>query len=386
MARGQDAHRPRRIRGDAVCIRSGVASLGVCPRQWRRVGGSSARTLPKKSDNKKTDPDDEKKSEGQKQSGTVTGDSPNRVTLLRDTDNDGRADERHVLLEGLNQPFGMAYVAPYLYVANTDGVMRFPYETGQTHIKDPGQKIMSLPAGGYNNHWTRNIIASADKKRLLVSVGSASNAAEYGMKEEARRANILSIDLDGKNEKVYGAGLRNPNGMAFEPETGALWTAVNERDNLGDDLVPDYITSVQPGGFYGWPYSYWGKNRDPRVEGGDDLVARAIVPDYAMGNHTASLGLTFYTAEAFPSRYRGGAFVGQRGSWNRSKFSGYKVAFVPFKNGVPAGPVEDFLTGFMPDANTGDTYGRPVGVAVDARGGLLVADDTGNTVWRVAPK
>lgn len=342
--------------------------------------------MPKKSDNKKTDPDDEKKSEGQKQSGTVTGDSPNRVTLLRDTDNDGRADERHVLLEGLNQPFGMAYVAPYLYVANTDGVMRFPYETGQTHIKDPGQKIMSLPAGGYNNHWTRNIIASADKKRLLVSVGSASNAAEYGMKEEARRANILSIDLDGKNEKVYGAGLRNPNGMAFEPETGALWTAVNERDNLGDDLVPDYITSVQPGGFYGWPYSYWGKNRDPRVEGGDDLVARAIVPDYAMGNHTASLGLTFYTAEAFPSRYRGGAFVGQRGSWNRSKFSGYKVAFVPFKNGVPAGPVEDFLTGFMPDANTGDTYGRPVGVAVDARGGLLVADDTGNTVWRVAPK
>lgn len=347
---------------------------------------AQARTLPKESEDTAADPEQKERIDGHKRSGTVTGDSPNRVTLLRDTNNDGHADERHVLLAGLNQPFGMAYVAPYLYVANTDGIVRFSYKPGQTDIKDRGEKILSLPAGGYNNHWTRNIVVSADKKQLLVSVGSASNAEEYGMDEEKRRANILAIDLDGKNETIYGAGLRNPNGMAFEPQTGALWTAVNERDDLGDDLVPDYITSVQKGGFYGWPFSYWGQNRDPRVMGGDDLVARAIVPDYAMGNHTASLGLTFYTGKSFPARYQGGAFVGQRGSWNRTTFSGYKVVFVPFNDGKPAGPAEDFLTGFMPNAKTGETYGRPVGVAMDARGGLLVADDTGNAIWRVSPK
>ena len=330
-------------------------------------------------------PEDVKKTAGQRQSGTITGTSPDQITLLRDTNGDGEADVREVLLDGLNQPFGMVYIAPHLYVANTDGIMRFPYEPGQNKIDQPGEKIMSLPAGGYNNHWTRNIIANQDNTGLMVSVGSASNVGEFGMDEEKRRANILSIDLDGKNEKIFAAGLRNPNGMAWEPKTGALWTAVNERDDLGDGLVPDYITSVKEGGFYGWPYSYWGKHPDPRMQGkGQALVDKAITPDYAMGNHTASLGLAFGGGDAFPEAYRDGVFVGQRGSWNKSEYSGYKVVFVPFKDGRPAGDHKDFLTGFLADDATGETYGRPVGVAFDKSGGLLVSDDTGNAIWRVS--
>ena len=312
------------------------------------------------------------------------GVSPNRVTLLRDADGDGSAEIRETFLENLNQPFGMALVGDELYVANTDGVVRFPYEEGQTRIDAPGQLILTLPAGGYNNHWTRNIIATPDGQKLYISVGSASNIGEYGMDEEVRRANILEINPDGSGEKVFANGLRNPNGMDWQPETGALWTAVNERDGLGNDLVPDYITSVRDSGFYGWPYSYYGQNEDPRRAGErPDLVGRAIVPDYALGSHTASLGLVFYDGDSFPERYRGGAFIGQRGSWNRSEFSGYKVVFVPFDGGRPSGEAEDFLTRFMADPEKGEAYGRPVGLALLPDGSLLVADDAGNAVWRV---
>ena len=321
--------------------------------------------------------------EGLAAAGSV-GVSPNRLTLLRDGDGDGTAEVRETFVEYLNQPFGMALVGDELYVANTDGVVRFPYREGQTRIDAPGELILPLPAGGYNNHWTRNIIASPDGQKLYVSVGSASNVGEYGMDEEIRRANILEINPDGSGEKVFASGLRNPNGMDWAPETSALWTAVNERDGLGDDLVPDYITSVRDSGFYGWPYSYYGQNEDPRRAGErPDLVARAIVPDYALGSHTASLGLLFYDGGSFPERYRGGAFVGQRGSWNRSDFSGYKVVFVPFDGGQPSGAPEDFLTGFIADPERGEAYGRPVGLALLPDGSLLVADDAGNTVWRV---
>jgi glucose/arabinose dehydrogenase len=317
-------------------------------------------------------------------SGSV-GISPNRITLLRDADRDGVAETRSVLLENLNQPFGMALVGDNLFVANTDGVLRFPYKGGETRIEAPGEFVLPLPAGGYNNHWTRNIIAKPDGRKLYISVGSASNVGEFGMHEETRRANILEINPDGSGEKIFASGLRNPNGMAWAPVTGDLWTAVNERDGLGDDLVPDYITSVRENGFYGWPYSYFGPNEDPRLKGKrPELVARAIVPDYAVGSHTASLGLAFYNGQAFPERYRGGAFVGQRGSWNRSSFAGYKVLFVPFRDGKPAGPPEDFLTGFLANAQSGEVYGRPVAVAVLPDGSLLVSDDAGNTVWRVA--
>jgi glucose/arabinose dehydrogenase len=312
------------------------------------------------------------------------GVSPNRITLLRDADGDGTPEVRETFLENLNQPFGMALVGDDLYVANTDGVLRFPYREGQTRIEAPGELILPLPAGGYNNHWTRNIIATPDGQKLYVSVGSASNVGEYGMDEEVRRANILEINPDGSGEKVFASGLRNPNGMDWEPESGALWTAVNERDGLGNDLVPDYFTSVRDSGFYGWPYSYYGQNEDPRRAGErPDLVARAIPPDFALGSHTASLGLVFYDGDSFPERYRGGAFIGQRGSWNRSEFSGYRVVFVPFAGGRPSGDAEDFLTGFMADPDRGEAYGRPVGLALLRDGSLLVADDAGDTVWRV---
>ncbi len=329
--------------------------------------------------------EDKRKQENQVRSGSA-GTSANRVTLLRDADKDGTVDSRHVLLEGLNQPFGMAVVGRSLYVANTDGVVRYAYEVGQTKVEGKGEKILDLPAGGYNNHWTRNIMPNARGDGLLVTVGSASNVGEYGMETEARRAAILEVALDGSRERVLAEGLRNPNGMGFEPRTGRLWTVVNERDKLGDDLVPDYLTSVQEGGFYGWPYSYWGRNEDPCMAGKrPDLVKRAITPDYALGAHTASLGLAFYDREAFPERYRGGAFVSQRGSWNRSDFTGFKVVFVPFEDGKPGGPPQDFLTGFLADKEGGKAHGRPVGLALDATGALLVADDAGDTVWRVAP-
>ncbi|NVJ07471.1 sorbosone dehydrogenase family protein [Myxococcus sp. AM001] len=315
------------------------------------------------------------------------GTSANRITLLRDADGDARPEVREVFLEGLNQPLGMALVGNQLYVANTDGVWRFPYAPGATTLRAQGQKVLELPAGGYNNHWTRNLLANADGSKLYVAVGSASNNAEYGLKEEERRANILEINPDGSGERIFASGLRNPVGMAWAPGTRTLWTAVNERDNLGEDLVPDYLTHVEEGAFYGWPYAYFGAHEDPRMAGQrPDLVAKTRVPDVALGSHTASLGLAFYEGQAFPSRYHGGAFIGQHGSWNRRVLSGYKVVFVPFRDGQPSGPPEDFLTGFIADASGARVHGRPVGVTVLPDGSLLVADDSSNTLWRVSAK
>jgi glucose/arabinose dehydrogenase len=310
--------------------------------------------------------------------------SANRITLLRDSDGDGVAETRMVLLKDLNSPFGMALIGDHLYVANTDAVMRFPYKTGDTEISAPGEKVADLPAGPLNHHWTKNIIASRDGSRLYATVGSNSNAAENGLEKEDRRAAILEIDLASGQSRVFASGLRNPNGMAWQPESGVLWTVVNERDELGSDLVPDYLTSVKEGGFYGWPFSYYGQHVDTRVSPQNpELVAKAIVPDYALGNHTASLGLTFSEGTLLPERYRSGAFVGQHGSWNRKPRSGYKVIFVPFANGRPAGEPLDVLTDFV---NADDeALGRPVGVAIDRSGALLVADDVGNSIWRVSP-
>ncbi|UFN50818.1 sorbosone dehydrogenase family protein [Roseomonas sp. OT10] len=319
----------------------------------------------------------------QRRSGTMR-DSANRITLLRGLTPAGEARERVVLLDGLNQNFGMALVGDSLFVANTDAVLRFPFAPGQTRITAPGRKILDLPAGGYNNHWTRNLLPTPDGRGLFVAVGSASNAGEYGLEQEERRAAILRVGLDGSGETVFASGLRNPVGIALQPGTQTLWTVVNERDNLGDDLVPDYLTHVQEGGFYGWPYSYYGRHEDPRLAGQrPELVAKAIVPDYALGPHTASLGLCFSTGAAFPAAWRGGAFIGQRGSWNRESYSGYRVLYVPFRDGRPDGAPRDLLTGFMANPRTGEVHGRPVGVAMDGQGALLVADDTGDSVWRV---
>ncbi|SFG04210.1 Glucose/arabinose dehydrogenase, beta-propeller fold [Pontibacter chinhatensis] len=313
------------------------------------------------------------------------GKSANQITIFRDTNSDGKPELREVFLTGLNQPYGMLVLNNYFYVANTDGLLRYPYKEGQTKITGQGEKILSLPAGGYNHHWTRNLIARPDGSKIYVSVGSASNVGEYGMQEEERRAAILEINPDGSGERIFASGLRNPVGMDWAPGSNTLWTAVNERDNLGDDLVPDYLTSVQESGFYGWPYAYFGQNEDPRRKGErPDLVQKTIVPDMPLGSHTSSLGLAFYKGNKFPEKYRNGAFVGQHGSWNRSEFSGYKVVFVPFQNGRPAGSYEDFLTGFIADAAKNEVYGRPAGVAELPDGSLLVADDDGNTVWRVA--
>jgi len=313
------------------------------------------------------------------------GNSADRISLLRDANNDGTPETHTILLKDLNQPFGMLLINNNLYIANTDGILQFPYKTGDTVITAKGKKIMDLPAGGYNNHWTRNLIANAAGTKIYVTVGSGSNVGEHGMENEQRRANILEINPDGSGERVYASGLRNPVGIGWAPGTKTLWTAVNERDELGDELVPDYLTSVKEGGFYGWPYSYWGKHEDPRLEDKKqpDLVAKAIVPDVSLGSHTASLGLAFYTANALPEKYHNGAFIGQHGSWNKSTLAGYKVVFVPFKNGQAAGQPEDFLTGFVADAGKHEVYGRPVGIAVAKDGALLVADDAGNTIWRV---
>ena len=327
------------------------------------------------------------KTVGMMKSGSSALKSANRVTLLRDTNNDGVADERHVLLTDLRQPFGLAFVNDTLFVANTDGVLRFPYKLGDTKkIEAKGQLILPLPASGYNNHWTRNLLLSRDGATLYVSVGSASNVGEQGMDDEVMRAAIHQVGLDGSNHRIVATGLRNPVGMSIEPATGTLWAAVNERDMLGDDLVPDYITSVKDGGFYGWPFSYWGQNPDPRLAGqGEFFIKRALTPDYATGVHTATLGIQFATAPTLPADFHNGAFVTQRGSWNRSAFTGYKVMFVPFKDGKPAGNAREFLTGFMADADKGEVHGRPVGTFEDQRGGLLVTDDAGNSIWRVAP-
>ena len=316
----------------------------------------------------------------QRRTGAIV-ENANRISLLRDADRDGVAEQQFVLLEGLRQPFGMALVGDHLYVANTDSVVRFPYRPGDTRIADKGTKLLDLPVG---HHWTRALLASPDGSKLYVTVGSGSNIGENGMDIEKGRATILELDLGSGRSRVFASGLRNANGMAFEPTTGALWTVVNERDEIGDDVPPDYLTSVKDGGFYGWPYSYWGKNVDHRVQPQrPDLVATAITPDYALGAHTAALGLAYYGGKELPAQFQGGMFIGQHGSWNRSEYSGYKVIFVPFKEGRPVGPPIDVLTGFLKNDGSGTAHGRPVGVAVDDAGALLVADDTGNTVWRV---
>ena len=308
--------------------------------------------------------------------------SANRITLLRDMDKDGTAETRTVFLAGLNSPFGMALVGSDFYVANTDSIVRFPYKAGDAQITAPGAKLVDLPAGTINHHWTKNIIASRDGSRLYVTVGSNSNVGENGMDNEVNRAAILEVDRATGRSRLFASGLRNPNGLDWQPQSGALWTAVNERDELGGDLVPDFMTSVQDGAFYGWPYSYYGQNVDARVKPPrPDLVAQAIAPDYALGPHTASLGLSFYRGSLLPQHYAGGAFIGQHGSWNRKPRSGYKVIFVAFANGHPVGVPEDVLTGFV--NAQGEALGRPVGVAVDRAGALLVADDVGNVVWRV---
>ena len=310
--------------------------------------------------------------------------SPNRITLLRGIDENGVAKIRSVFLQDLHSPFGMTLIGNDLYVADTDAVLRFNYTTGATTISGPGTKVVDLPAGSRNHHWTKNIIASKDGKKLYVTVGSNSNVGENGMDEEENRAAILEVDPATGKSRVFASGLRNPNGMDWEPQSGALWTAVNERDELGDNLVPDYMTSVKDGGFYGWPYSYYGQHVDNRIQPQrPDLVAKALVPDYALGAHTASLGLAFYEGKLLPAHYRGGVFVGQHGSWNRSPRSGYKVVFVPFSNGQPNGVPEEVLSGFV--NQDGDAMGRPVGVVVDQAGALLVADDVGNTIWRLTP-
>jgi glucose/arabinose dehydrogenase len=309
--------------------------------------------------------------------------SPNRILLLRDTDGDGVAETRTVFLENLMSPFGMALVGDTLYVANADAVVAFPYRTGQTRIEAAPRKVADLPAGR-NHHWTKSLVASADGSRLYVGVGSNSNIGENGMDEETDRAAILEINPATGARRVYASGLRNPVGLAWQPDSGKLWVSVNERDELGNDLVPDYMTSVTPGAFYGWPFSYYGQTVDERVEPQNpDLVARALRPDYALGAHTASLGLTFGEGTLFPARYRGGAFVGQHGSWNRKPRNGYRVLFVPFANGMPSGPPEDILTGFISAQDK--AMGRPVGVQFDRTGALLVADDVGNAIWRVSP-
>ena len=340
-------------------------------------------------------PDDSKGFKGwfrklfmKKAGGTVP--SANRVTLLRDSNGDGAADIHEVFLEGLNSPFGMVLVGDALYVANTDALLRFPYQAGETRITQSGVVVTTLPAGTINHHWTKNVVASTDGKKLYVAVGSNSNAAENGIAVESERAAIWEVDAATGEHRIFASGLRNPVGMGFEPTTGKLWVAVNERDELGSDLVPDYMTSVREGAFYGWPYSYFGSHVDKRVEPArPDLVAAALVPDYALGPHTASLGLAF-TGEAenrgaknsaLPVEFLRGAFVGQHGSWNRKPFSGYKVIFVPFSQGEPNGEPIEVLTGFI--NGQGEAQGRPVGVAIDASGALLVADDVGNTIWRV---
>ncbi|WP_315760858.1 sorbosone dehydrogenase family protein [Sphingomonas sp. Y38-1Y] len=333
---------------------------------------SEARTKPKLD----AEPDVQR---GQALSKT-TGVSANRITLLRDADGDGIAEQRFVLREGLNQPFGMQYAAGRLYVGNTDGVVSFAFKPGQTRIDGAPRTLVTLPAGGYNNHWTRNLLLSPDARTLYVSVGSASNVGEYGMEEERRRAAILAIDLTSGRERLYASGLRNPVGMDFAPSTGTLWTAVNERDHFGDDISPDYLVGVREGGFYGWPYSYYGK-QDPRhPDEGRELLATTLLPDVAVGPHAAALGLAF-AKNSRPDNQL--AYVARHGSWNRASFIGYDVLAVPFANGRPTAEPQPFLTGFVADAKKGDVYGRPVSIQTRADGAIFVVDDAGDTVWLV---
>ena len=310
--------------------------------------------------------------------------SANRITLLRDADGDGIAETKSTFLEGLNSPFGMALVGNDFYVANSDAILKFPYRPGDTKITAAGTKLADLPGGPLNHHWTKDLVASRDGTRLYATVGSNSNIGDNGIEVETNRAAVLEVDRASGKWRVFASGLRNPNGPAWQPQSGALWVVVNERDELGNDLVPDYMTSVKDGGFYGWPYSYYGQHVDARVQPQQpDLVAKALAPDYALGAHTASLGLAFNTGKLFPPDMANGAFVGQHGSWNRNPRAGYKVIFVPFTNGMPSGQPRNILTGFV--NGDGEAQGRPVGVAIDTHGALLVADDVGNTVWRVTP-
>jgi glucose/arabinose dehydrogenase len=319
-----------------------------------------------------------------KRAGAVTP-SANRITLLRDVDGDGIAETRTVFIDHLASPIGMALVGDALYVANSDSIVRFPYIAGATHIDAAPVQLTMLPAGPINHHWTKNLIASRDGKKLYATVGSNSNVGENGIEAEEGRAAIWEIDAVTGQHRIFASGIRNPNGMAWEPQTGVLWTVANERDEIGSDLVPDYLTSVKDGAFYGWPYSYYGQHVDERVSPPrPDLVAKAIAPDYALGPHTASLGLSAAQGNSLPATFANGMFVGQHGSWNRKPHSGYKVIFVPFTNGQPSGEPIDVLTGFLSD--DGKANGRPVGVAIDKRGALLVADDVGNAIWRVGAK
>ncbi len=318
-----------------------------------------------------------------KRAGAAT-ESANQITLLRGVDAQGHAASRHVFLQGLHSPLGMALVGNTLYVANTDAIVAYPYVSGQTQISAAPVTLTPLPAGTINHHWTKNVVASPDGKHLYASVGSNSNVGENGIEQEQGRAAVWEIDRASGKARIYASGLRNPVGMAFNAQSGALWTSVNERDELGNDLVPDYMTALKDGAFYGWPYSYFGQHVDTRVKPQQaELVARALAPDYALGAHTASLGLAFYEGSLLP-QYQHGALIGQHGSWNRKPHSGYKVIFVPFANGMPSGPPQDVLTGFL--SADGHAYGRPVGVAVDGAGAILVADDVGNIIWRFTPR
>ena len=314
-------------------------------------------------------------------SGGDTGES-NRITLLRDANGDGVPETQSVFLDHLNSPFGVALVGNDLYVANTDAIVKYPYTEGDTKITAPGTVLTPLPGGPIDHHWTKSLVASPDGSKLYAGVGSNSNITENGMEAEHNRADILEVDRASGRWRIFASGLRNPNGLSFEPQTGALWTVVNERDELGPDLVPDYMTSVKDGGFYGWPYSYYGQHVDPRVKPQrPDLVEKAIVPDYALSSHVAPLGLAFSSGSSLPDAYRSGAFVGEHGSWNRQVLNGYKVVYVPFTDGKPSGPAQDVVTAFLTSDN--QARGRPVGVAFDKTGALLIADDSGNTVWRV---
>jgi glucose/arabinose dehydrogenase len=307
----------------------------------------------------------------------------NRITLLRDADGDGKAEVKQTFIDHLYSPFGVALVGSDLYVANTNAIMHYAYHDGDTQITDPGTVLTPLPGGPIDHHWTKSLTASPDGSLLYVGVGSNSNITENGIQAEKNRAAIWEVDRGTGRWRIFAGGLRNPNGLSIEPVSKALWTVVNERDELGPNLVPDYMTSVKDGAFYGWPYSYYGQHVDPRVQPQrPDLVEKAIPPDYALSSHVAPLGLTFNTGNGLPDKYRGGAFVGEHGSWDRGEFNGYKVVFVPFADGKPSGKAEDFVTGFLNDS--GEARGRPVGVAIDKTGALLIADDVGNTIWRVS--
>ncbi len=315
-----------------------------------------------------------------------TQESLNEIYLFRDANGDGKPEIQSPYLTDLKQPFGLLVLKDFFYVANTDGLWRYPYNQNEIKASSQGEKVLELPSGGYNNHWTRNIIANEDGSKIYISVGSASNHGEHGIDEETFRANILEINPDGTGKRIFASGLRNPVGMDILPGTNELWTVVNERDKLGDNLVPDYLTKVKENGFYGWPYSYFGQHPDPRIKPEDQnpqLIEKAIVPDLPLDSHSSSMGLVFYDREMLPEKYRGGAFVTQHGSWNRSSFTGYRVAFVPFKGGRLAGPAEDFLTGFVANDEAGEVYGRPVSTAITNDGNLLITDDASDVIWFV---